>query len=134
MISFSCATNVQHKVLNVNISLSQRCILPSQVPANVYVKKTALGQQTIDISGLAAPSSEKQDLEAANPSQEEVRIPALESSASLKTESVPSSPSGRTYSTEPAPLSTPAPPSSSPPTSSIAVPPSPPPTSSIAVP
>ena len=26
-----------------------------QVPANVYVKKTALGQQTIDISGLEAP-------------------------------------------------------------------------------
>merc|ERR1719397_2390051 len=101
-----------------------------KVPANVYVKKTALGQQTIDISGLAAPSSEKKDLEAANPSQEEVRIPALESSASLKTESVPSSPFGRTNSTEPAPLSTPAPPSSSPPTSSIAVPPSPPPTPS----
>merc|ERR1719397_2119951 len=101
-----------------------------KVPANVYVKKTALGQQTIDISGLAAPSSEKRDLEAANPSQEEVRIPALESSASLKTESVPSSPFGRTNSTEPAPLSTPAPPSSSPPTSSIAVPPSPPPTPS----
>ena len=56
--------------------ISQRCILLSQVPANVYVKKTALGQQTIDISGLAAPSSEKKDLEAANPSQE-VRIGQL---------------------------------------------------------
>jgi len=103
-----------------------------KVPANVYVKKTALGQQTIDISGLAAPSSEKKDLEAANPSQEEVQIPALESSASLKTENVPSSPSGRTSSTEPAALTTaaPAPPSSSPATPSSAAPPSPPPTPS----
>jgi len=29
-----------------------------KVPANVYVKKTSSGQQTIDISGLAAPSSQ----------------------------------------------------------------------------
>lgn len=29
-----------------------------RVPANVYVKKTSSGQQTIDISGLAAPSSQ----------------------------------------------------------------------------
>ena len=29
----------------------------SQVPANVYVKKTAAGQQAIDISGLEAPTS-----------------------------------------------------------------------------
>jgi hypothetical protein len=52
-----------------------------KVPANVYVKKTALGQQTIDISGLAAPSSEKKDLEPASaaPSQEET--PAVEAGA-----------------------------------------------------
>ena len=56
----------------VPIHSTQRLILLPQVPANVYVKKTALGQQTIDISGLAAPSSETKDLEAAtaNPSQE----------------------------------------------------------------
>ena len=30
-----------------------------QVPANVYVKKTAAGQQAIDISGLEAPTSAK---------------------------------------------------------------------------
>ena len=41
-----------------------------QVPANVYVKKTALGQQTIDISGLAAPSSEKKEASSTNSSQE----------------------------------------------------------------
>ena len=45
------------------------------MPANVYVKKTALGQQTIDISGLAAPSSEKKDLEAATATNsQEVKI------------------------------------------------------------
>jgi len=31
-----------------------------KIPANVYVKKTAMGQQTIDISGLAAPSNDKE--------------------------------------------------------------------------
>merc|ERR1719361_2307951 len=56
-----------------------------KVPANVYVKKTALGQQTIDISGLASPSSEKKDLE-------EAHILAAESS----TESGPSLPSSKT--------------------------------------
>jgi len=102
-----------------------------KVPANVYVKKTALGQQTIDISGLAAPSSEKKDLEAASatPSQEET--PALESSTDVKTESVSCSPSS---STDPAPLSTPAPPAqpSSHPLApaSTAAPLSPPPTPS----
>jgi hypothetical protein len=37
--------------------LEQLCIAKHhlKVPANVYVKKTALGQQTIDISGLEAP-------------------------------------------------------------------------------
>merc|ERR1719150_3022985 len=61
-----------------------------KVPANVYVKKTALGQKTIDISGLAAPSSEKKDLEVSSFSQEEAHILAAESS----TESGPSLPSG----------------------------------------
>jgi len=32
-----------------------------RVPANVYVKKTSSGQQAIDISGLAAPSSESEN-------------------------------------------------------------------------
>jgi len=69
-----------------------------KVPANVYVKKTALGQQTIDISGLAAPSSEKKDLEVSSFSQEEAHILAAESS----TESGPSLPSSKTSNNEPA--------------------------------
>ena len=86
------------------------------MPANVYVKKTALGQQTIDISGLAAPSSEKKDLEVSSFSQEvrnnlillqmicdfqlfqEAHILAAESS----TESGPSLPSSKTSNNEPA--------------------------------
>merc|ERR1712012_924164 len=62
-----------------------------KVPANVYVKKTALGQQTIDISGLAAPSSEKKEQEASstNSSQEEVSNPAVMSPSNLKKEPIP---------------------------------------------
>lgn len=102
-----------------------------KVPANVYVKKTALGQQTIDISGLAAPSSEKKDLEAASVNSSQEEAPLLEG---LKSESVSCLPSS---STEPAtaPLSTTAP--SAPPSSlhppapaSSADPLSPPPTPS----
>ena len=41
----------------------------------MYVKKTALGQQTIDISGLAAPSSEKKEQEASSTnSSQEVKL------------------------------------------------------------
>ena len=55
--------------------LTKRTLCSLQVPANVYVKKTALGQQTIDISGLAAPSSEKKEQEASSTnSSQEVKL------------------------------------------------------------
>merc|ERR1712130_228068 len=81
-----------------------------KVPANVYVKKTALGQQTIDISGLAAPSSEKKDSEAVQSANSSQEVPSLQSPTSLKTEGVSCSLSIRT---EPSTLSSAAPPSAS---------------------
>lgn len=71
-----------------------------KVPANVYVKKTALGQQTIDLSGLAAPSSERTgdgSQEAAPSCQESLptcqeTLPSCQESLPSCQESLPSSP------------------------------------------
>lgn len=64
-----------------------------KVPANVYVKKTALGQQTIDLSGLAAPSSERtgEGSQEAAPSCQEAAPSYQEAAPSCK-EPLPSSP------------------------------------------
>jgi len=55
-----------------------------KVPANVYVKKTALGQQTIDISGLEAPTNDGDKVStngnSANSSQEFSSNPSSDNS------------------------------------------------------
>jgi len=55
-----------------------------KVPANVYVKKTALGQQTIDISGLEAPTNDGDKVStngnSANSSQELSSNPSSDNS------------------------------------------------------
>jgi hypothetical protein len=63
------------------------------VPANVYVKKTALGQQTIDLSGLAAPSAERGEdrlaaAPASPPPRRQERLPGLASPRTVPLASV----------------------------------------------
>ena len=50
-VGYRCPTVISH---HNNMSYCHHML---QVPANVYVKKTAAGQQAIDISGLEAPTS-----------------------------------------------------------------------------
>merc|ERR1719495_2935566 len=101
-----------------------------KVPADVYVKKTALGQQTIDISGLAAPSSEKKEQKASstNSSQEEVPNPAVISPSNLKKEPVTEATScseSAAVSAPATPTQTQTSPAQAPPTLSPAASPSP---------